>query len=209
MKVTLWKGRMQKILAQNNSYPQKDSSENESYAGVQTFREITENNLVEVSFTKEDLRERILPASNLNGAYKRVVPNGGSGGVDDLGTGDLLPYLTAHKNELIASLLDGSYRPNPVRRVEIPKNNGKKRQLGIPTVVNRLIHQAISQVLSPLYEGDFSDNSYGFRPKRGAHQALGRCQSNITSGYKYVVDLALEKFFDTVPQSKLIEISCF
>lgn len=200
------KGRMQKILSQNNSCPQKDSSANESYVGVQTFMGITENNLVEVSFTKEDLLERILSPSNLNTAYKRVVENGGSGGVDDLVTGDLLPYLTAHKNELIASLLDGSYRPNPVRRVEIPKDNGKQRQLGIPTVVDRLIQQAISQVLSPLYECEFSDNSYGFRPKRGAHQALRRCQSNITSGYKYVVDLDLEKFFDTVPQSKLMEI---
>lgn len=197
---------MQKILSHNNSCPQKDSSANESYVGVQTFMGITENNLVEVSFTKEDLLERILSPSNLNAAYKRVVQNGGSGGVDDLGTGDLLPYLTAHKNELIASLLDGSYRPNPVLRVEIPKDNGKQRQLGIPTVVDRLIQQAISQVLSPLYEGEFSDNSYGFLPKRGAHQALRRCQSNITSGYKYVVDLDLEKFFDTVPQSKLMEI---
>lgn len=197
---------MQKILARNNSCPQKDSSENESYVGVQTFMWMTENNLVEVSFTKEDLLERILSPSNLNIAYKRVVQNRGSGGVDDLGTEALLPYLTAHKNELIASLLDGSYRPNPVRRVEIPKENGTTRQLGIPTVVDRLIQQAISPVLSPLYDREFSDNSYGFRPKRGAHQALRKSQSYITAGYKYVVDLDLEKFFDTVPQSKLMEI---
>lgn len=196
---------MQKIVSHNTSCPQKDSSENDSYVGVQTFMGMTENNLVEVSFMKEDLLERILSPSNLNAAYKRVVQNGGSG-VDDLVTDDLLAYLRAHKNKLIASLLDGSYRPNPVRRVEIPKDNGKKRQLGIPTVVDRLIQQATSQVLSPLYEREFSDNSYGFRPKRGAHQALRKSQSYITSGYTYVVDLDLEKFFDTVPQSKLMDI---
>lgn len=200
------KERMQKIVSHNTSCPQKDSSENDSYVGVQTFMGMTENNLVEVSFMKEDLLERILSPSNLNAAYKRVVQNGGSGGVDDLVTDDLLAYLRAHKNELIASLLDGSYRPNPVRRVEIPKDNGKKRQLGIPTVVDRLIQQALSQVLSPLYEREFSDNSYGFCPKRGAHQALRKSQSYITSGYTYVVDLDLEKFFDTVPQSKLMDI---
>ena len=200
------KERMQKIVSQSTNCPQKDSSENDSYVGVQTFMGMTENNLLEVSFTKEELLERILSPSNLNTAYKRVVQNGGSGGVDDLSTDDLLPYLRAHKNELITSLLDGSYRPNPVRRVEIPKDNGKKRQLGIPTVVDRLIQQAISQVLSSLYEREFSDTSYGFRPKRGAHQALRKSQSYITAGYKYVVDLDLEKFFDTVSQSKLMEL---
>ena len=115
-------------------------------------------------------------------------------------------YLVNNKEELMQSILDGKYRPNPVRRVEIPKENGKKRKLGIPTVVDRVVQQAIAQVLSPIYEKQFSDNSYGFRPKRSAHEALKQCKDYITEGYKYVVDMDLEKFFDTVNQSKLIEV---
>lgn len=198
------KERMQKTL--ENGCLRKDSSENEDYVGVQTFMGITENHLMEVHFTKDDLLERIISPSNLNLAYKQVRANGGSGGVDKMETEDLLPYLKAHKDFLLDSLKDGSYRPNPVRRVEIPKENGKPRQLGIPTVVDRLIQQAISQVLSPIYEREFSDTSYGFRPKRSAHNALQKAQSYITAGYKYAVAIDLEKFFDTVNQSKLIEV---
>lgn len=115
-------------------------------------------------------------------------------------------YLSKHKDHLINSILNGSYRPNPVRRVEIPKENGKKRKLGIPTVLDRVIQQAISQILSNLYEPQFSAYSYGFRPGRNAHQALNQCKEYITSGYGYAVDMDLEKFFDTVNHSKLIEI---
>lgn len=197
---------MQKISTLSDNCRQKDRTESESYAGVQTFIGITENHLVEAQFTKDALLERIVSPANMNRAYKQVVANGGCGGVDKMETEDLLPYLKLHKDELINSLLEGSYRPNPVRRVEIPKDGGKKRQLGIPTVIDRLIQQSISQVLSPLYERQFSDNSFGFRPKRSAHQALRRAQSHINSGHKYCVDLDLEKFFDTVNHSKLIEI---
>lgn len=118
----------------------------------------------------------------------------------------LLEYLVVHKEELIQCILDGTYRPNPVRRVEIPKENGKMRMLGIPKVVDRVVQQAIAQVLSPIYEKQFSPNSYGFRPQRSAHQALNQCKGHITDGYKYAVDMDLEKFFDTVNQSKLIEV---
>lgn len=200
------KGRMQKISAVNDSCPQKNRTESEGYVGVQTFIGITENNLTEVHFTKDDLLEGILSPANLNKAYKQVVSNGGSGGVDNMETEDLLPFLKLHKDELVTSLMNGDYHPNPVRRVEIPKDNGKKRQLGIPTVVDRLIQQAISQILSPIYEREFSNNSFGFRPRRSAHKALRTAQNYINAGNKYAVDLDLEKFFDTVNQSKLIEI---
>lgn len=197
---------MQKISTTSDSCPQNDRTESDSYAGVQTFIGITENHLTEVQFSKEDLLERILSPSNMNLAYKRVLSNGGSGGVDKLETEDLLPYLLLHKDELVSSLLAGRYRPKPVRRVPIPKGEGKIRQLGIPTVIDRLIQQSISQILSPIYEAEFSDNSYGFRPHRSTHHALGRAQVYISEGYKYAVDLDLERFFDTVNHSHLIEL---
>ena len=118
----------------------------------------------------------------------------------------LLPWFKPHKDLLICSLMDGSYRPNPVKRVGIPKENGKMRLLGIPTVVDRLVQQAINQVLSPIYEKQFSMRSYGFRPRRGSHDAVRGAQEIINTGYTYVVDLDLERFFDTVNHSKLIEI---
>ena len=194
------KGRMQKISAQNDSCPQKNRTESEGYVGVQTFIGITENNFTEVHFTKDDLLERILLPANLNKAYKQVASNGGSGGVDNMGTEELLSFLKLYKDELITSLMNGDYHPNPVRRVEIPKENGKMRQLGIPTIVDRLIQQARSQILSPIYERKFSNNSFGFRPKRSAHKALQTAQNYVTAGNKYAVDLDMEKFFDTVNQ---------
>lgn len=198
------KGRKQKIS--QDTCLQKDRAEPEGYAGGQTFLWITENNLTNADQPKYGLLEQILSPANLNQAYKRVRSNKGSGGVDKMKVESLKDYLVANKDELVASILGGKYRPNPVRRVEIPKDNGKKRQLGIPTVVDRVIQQAITQVLSPIYEKQFSSSSYGFRPKRNAHQALSQCRDYITAGYKYAVDMDLEKFFDTVNQSKLVEI---
>ena len=150
--------------------------------------------------------EYILSPSNLNAAYLQVKGNKGAGGVDKMQVESLRDYLAKNKDELITSILRGNYRPNPVRRVEIPKDNGQKRQLGIPTVVDRVVQQAIAQILIPLYEPQFSDHSYGFRPKRNAHQALSKCRDYITEGYGYAVDLDLEKFFDKVNHSKLIEV---
>jgi group II intron reverse transcriptase/maturase len=167
---------------------------------------IREDNIVEVPFDKEHLLEFILAPVNLNRAYKAVMRNKGCGGIDKVSCEQLLPWLKANKSELVSSLQNGTYRPNPVRRVEIPKDNGKKRLLGIPTVVDRVVQQAINQVLTPIYERQFSKTSYGFRPKRGCHDALRRAQKTVDAGYKYVVDLDLERFFDTVNHSKLIEI---
>ena len=200
------KVRMQKTMAEANDWPQRDRTESDWYEGVQTFMWMTEDNIVEVTFDKEHLLETILDPSNLNRAYKAVMRNKGCGGIDKMSCEHLLPWLLSNKDGLICSLLDGSYRPNPVRRVEIPKDNGKMRLLGIPTVVDRLVQQAINQVLTPIYEKQFSDSSYGFRPKRGCHDALRGAQRIVDEGYKYVVDLDLERFFDTVCHSRLIEI---
>ena len=196
---------MQKIL-DNGTCPQKNRTASEGYVGGQTFFWITENNLTETNRVGYGLLEYILSPSNLNAAYLQVKGNKGAGGVDKMQVESLRDYLAKNKDELITSILRGNYRPNPVRRVEIPKDNGQKRQLGIPTVVDRVVQQAIAQILIPLYEPQFSDHSYGFRPKRNAHQALTKCRDYITEGYGYAVDLDLEKFFDKVNHSKLIEI---
>ena len=194
---------MQKTSALANDCPQRDRTESERYGGVQTFMWMTEDNIVEVPFDKEHLLEVILSPDNLNKAYLAVLRNKGCGGIDKMSCEQLLPWLKANKDELIRSLLDGTYRPNPVRRVEIPKDNGKKRLLGIPTVVDRMVQQAINQVLTIIYEPQFSKRSFGFRPRRGCLDALREVQKIVDEGYKYVVDLDLERFFDTVSHSKL------
>ena len=140
-------------------------------------------------------------------AYKKVKSNKGAGGVDGMSVDGFLPFLRDSQVKLIQQLKDGKYKPNPVRRVEIPKETkGEFRELGVPTAVDRVFQQAITQVLSPVYEEQFSENSFGFRPKRGAHDALKQCQQNVNDGYVYAVDMDLEKFFDTVCQGKLIEV---
>ena len=168
--------------------------------------EITEGELITVQIDEKHLLEYILSPYNMNRAYRKVVSNGGSGGVDSMELKELLPYLKLHKDDLKSSILNGKYKPQPVRRVEIPKDNGKTRQLGIPTLVDRVIQQSISQVLTPMYERQFSDGSFGFRPNRSAHDALRKAQSIINSGYEYAVGIDLERFFDTVNQSYLIEL---
>lgn len=199
-------GREQKIPITKGTCPSRGRTESEGYEGGQTYMRIAENNLTDNHQRGNGLLEYILSPSNLNLAYKRVKQNKGAGGVDKMEVESLKDYLVRNKEYLILSIQGGRYRPNPVRRVEIPKENGKKRQLGIPTVVDRVIQQSIAQQLVPIYEPRFSAYSFGFRPKRGAHQALSKCREYITEGYVYAVDIDLERFFDTVSHSKLIEV---
>ena len=144
------------------------------------------------------LMEAICDRENLNRAYKRVKANRGAAGVDGMTVGELYAWLAEHRDELIALLLDGTYQPQPVRGVEIPKPGGGVRQLGIPTVVDRFVQQAILQVLDQLLDPTFSDSSYGFRPRRGAHDALKQAREYVAAGRVIVVDMDLEKFFDRV-----------
>jgi len=144
------------------------------------------------------LMEEVAGSANLNRAYRRVKANRGAPGVDGMTVADLRGWVAANREGLIAALLDGSYRPQPVLGVMIPKPGGGERQLGIPTVVDRLVQQAILQVLEPRLDPTFSDSSFGFRPGRGAHDALGQARAYVTEGRWFVVDIDLEKFFDRV-----------
>ena len=186
---------------------QKETAEQGEYAEASVCRKIAENTDIITDLQRAGLLEKILHRDNLNKAYKKVKSNKGSGGVDGMCVEELLTYLREHGKDLNQQILEGKYKPNPVRRVEIPKEEkGKYRKLGIPTVVDRVYQQAITQVLTPIFEKQFSENSFGFRPKRSAHDALKQCQRNANEGYVYVVDMDLEKFFDNVCQSKLIEV---
>ncbi|WP_057871420.1 group II intron reverse transcriptase/maturase [Liquorilactobacillus ghanensis] len=148
---------------------------------------------------------RVLDRNNLNQAYLRVKRNKGVAGLDGMSVDDLLPYLKAHRQKLLDSLANGTYRPMPVKRVEIPKPNGGKRKLGIPTVVDRLIQQAVAQVLTPIFEQVFSDSSFGFRPHRSAHDAIRQVIDLYNQGYHCVVDLDLKAYFDTVTHDLMMK----
>ena len=200
------KERMQKMPTQSGSCPQQSRPEAKGAVGVQTFMRVVDGCLTTEQPMRYPLLEQILSPANLNAAYKQVMRNKGAAGIDRMDCARLLGYLLEHKDALTESIRQRTYRPNPVRRVEIPKDNGKKRLLGIPTVVDRMIQQAIAQVLTPIYERQFSDGSYGFRPKRGAKQALVRVTEIVGEGYRYAVGIDLERFFDTVNHAKLIEI---
>lgn len=152
----------------------------------------------------ENLLERILDRNNLNQAYLKVKRNGGSAGIDGMTVEEMLPYLKEHREQLLEELRSERYKPKAVRRVEIPKPDGGKRMLGVPTVIDRMIQQAIVQVLQPIYEPLFSESSYGFRPKRSAQQAMKQALKYYNEGYTQVVDLDLAKYFDTVNHEILI-----
>jgi RNA-directed DNA polymerase len=152
----------------------------------------------------ERMMEEICEAGNLSKALQQVRANKGAPGVDGMTVDELTEYLGRHEAELRGQLLDGTYRPQPVRRVEIPKPDGGMRKLGIPTVKDRLVQQAMLQVMQRSFDASFSEHSYGFRPGRSAKQAVARAQEIIASGRSYVVDLDLEKFFDRVNHDQLM-----
>lgn len=153
-----------------------------------------------------ELLEKILSKENLNKAYKQVYKNKGASGVDGVTVEELFLYIQEHKKEILWKIRNRKYRPQPVRRVLIPKENGKMRKLGIPSVIDRVLQQAIVQVLTPIYEKQFSDNSYGFRPDRCCEQAVIKALELFNDGYDWIVDIDLQSFFDEVNQDKLMAI---
>lgn len=153
-----------------------------------------------------ELLEQILAKENLNKAYKKVYQNKGTAGIDGVTVEEVDKYIKDNKEKLLNQIRKRKYQPKPVRRVQIPKENGKKRNLGIPTVFDRIIQQAMVQVLSPIFEEQFSETSYGFRPGRSCEQAVIKALEYLNDGYEGIVDIDLEKFFDTVDQDRLINI---
>ena len=152
------------------------------------------------------LIDEVLSKDNLNQAYLQVTRNKGASGVDDMTCEEVKDYLKVHGNELISQIKSREYKPLPVRRVEIPKPNGGVRKLGIPTVIDRIIQQALVQKMTPIFEPTFSEYSYGFRPNRRCQNAIDRALELLNQGYEWIIDLDLEKFFDNVPQDKLIRL---
>lgn len=156
--------------------------------------------------TDMELLEKILSKDNLNKAYKQVYKNKGASGIDGVTTEELFSYIKEHKEEILYSIRNRKYKPQPVRRVYIPKENGKLRKLGIPSAIDRVIQQAIVQILTPIYEEQFSNNSFGFRPKRSCEQAVIQALECFNDGYDWIVDIDLQSFFDEVNQDKLMAI---
>ncbi len=152
------------------------------------------------------LMEKILSEKNLKMAIRKVKQNKGAPGVDKMTVQEVEQWFEQYREELISKIMNKQYRPMPVKRVYIPKPNGKQRPLGIPTVVDRVIQQAVAQVLNTIYEPIFSEHSYGFRPKRSAHMAMEEVINSLNEGYEWIIDLDIEKFFDTVNHDKLISI---
>ena len=179
----------------NRPVPAVEGSRDEPEAGERVVPESTSN---------VTLMERVLARANLQRALKQVRSNRGAPGIDGMSVDALPSYLKEHWPGIRAQLVAGSYRPQPVRRVEIPKPDGRMRPLGIPTVLDRFIQQAIAQVISEQWEPHFHRCSYGFRPQRSAHQAVRQLQADIRSGKRWVVDLDLEAFFDRVNHDRLM-----
>ena len=192
---------MKTEYAERGGFLQRDSVEHEEYAEAYS---------AEIRKAEErdgaDLLEKVLEGENLNKAYKRVKGNKGASGVDGMTVNEALPWLKEHREELLESIRRGKYKPSPVRRVEIPKDNGGTRKLGIPTVIDRIIQQAIAQVLTPIYEPKFSEGSYGYRPNRSAKDAVLKVKEYADEGYKFAVCLDLSQYFDTLCHELLMNM---
>ncbi len=187
-------------------YLQENRVELEGNAGASSISSTFEEEANDGKGYDKGLLEKIADRDNLNKAYKKVRSNKGKLGVDGMTVDELLTFLKENGEGIRQAIMDGTYSPKPVRRVEIPKADGGVRLLGIPTVLDRMIQQAIAQVLSPIYEEEFSDNSYGLRPGRNAHQAIRKCKEYIDAGYNWLVDIDLAKYFDTVNHDKLMRL---
>ena len=192
---------MKTEYAERGGFLQRDSVEHEEYAEAYStgIRKAEERD-------GADLLEKVLEGENLNKAYKRVKANKGASGVDGMTVNEALPWLKEHREELLESIRRGKYKPSPVRRVEIPKDNGGTRMLGIPTVIDRIIQQAIAQVLTPIYEPKFSEGSYGYRPNRSAKDAVLKVKEYADEGYKFAVCLDLSQYFDTLCHELLMNM---
>ncbi len=191
---------------QIEDYLQKNKLETEGIVEVPSVFDVPSKEKIDTKTVTNELLEKILSKDNMNLAFKRVKANKGASGIDNMQVDELLQYLKENGNQLKEDIRNGKYNPKAVRRVEIPKTDGSKRKLGIPTVVDRVIQQAIAQQLSEIYEPIFSANSYGFRPNRSCHDAILKAKEIMNNGYKWIVDLDIEKFFDTVNQDLLISI---
>lgn len=185
----------------NPGFGQRNSVEHEGYGKALSTdgQETTEQD-------GADLLEKVLDRDNLNRAYKQVKSNNGAPGIDGMSVEDALPWLQENRTELLESIRQGKYKPQPVRRKEIPKPDGGTRKLGIPTVIDRVIQQAIAQKLQPIYEPLFSEGSYGYRPGRSAQQAMMKAKVYAEEGYVYVVQVDLSRYFDTLNHDLLMNL---
>lgn len=187
-------------------YLQENKLETKGNVEVPSIIDVSPEEEIDTKTVTNELLEKILSKSNMNLAFKKVKANKGASGIDNMTVDELLQYLKENGNQLKENIRNGKYNPKAVRRVEIPKTDGSKRKLGIPTVVDRVVQQAVAQVLTEIYEPLFSENSYGFRQNRSCHDAILKAKEIMNNGYKWVVDLDLEMFFDTVNQDLLISL---
>lgn len=196
----------QKTLKADKNNPLGKGSDDRKSSRSRLRAETSHDGQDPFALRMNEIMEAVVEAPNLRKALAQVKRNKGSAGIDKMSVEELSPYLVQNWEQIKKQLLAGEYKPSPVRRVEIPKPDGGKRKLGIPTVLDRFIQQAVGQVLSQIYEPTFSDSSFGFRPKRSAQDAIKQSKKYVQEGRKYVVDIDLEKFFDRVQHDTLMNI---